>query len=136
MMKRLIISLIISAATFQAVSAQSITRAREPERLESYQAWIGRDDLYNSSGARLTKPWQIIRQDRANFHAYGIRDDDDESDSFFADAANRQALEAMLARGSMGANAQRMLLRGNCWIKVDIFGRGDRGDFLEVEVWN
>lgn len=118
------------------VAAQSLTRAREPELVSSYQAWIGRDDLYNSSGSRLTKPWQIVRQDRANFHAYGIRDDGDEGDDFFVDPANRQALESMLARGSMSSSARRMLLRGNCWINVSIYGHHDRGDFIEVEVWD
>ena len=128
-------AVLIYASLVNIVVAQSITRAREPELVSSYQAWIGRDDLYNSSGSRLTKPWQIIRQDRANFHSYGIRDDGDEDDAFFVDQANRQALETMLARGSMSSSARRMLLRGNCWINVSIYGLNESGSFIEVEVW-
>ncbi|WP_246658275.1 hypothetical protein [Rhizobium sp. FKY42] len=91
----------VLAAGFAATStayAQSATRARAPEPLESYSAYIGRDDLYNSSGERLTKPWQIIRQYRANYHRYGMRDRGDEGDSFFADEVNRQNLESMMAK--------------------------------------
>ncbi|KEQ07026.1 hypothetical protein [Pseudorhizobium pelagicum] len=128
-------AVIVTLLSSVAVNAQSITRTREPQVIDSYTAYIGRDDLYNSSGARLTKPWQIVRQDRANYHAYGIQDGDDEGDAFFADAANRQQLEEMLANGSMSRDAQSMILRGNCWVNVQVYGRGDRGSFIEVEVW-
>lgn len=118
-----------------AANAQSVTRARTtPELLETYTAYIGRDDLYNSSGERLTKPWQIIRQDRANYHRYGIRDRGDQSDSFFADEINRQNLETMMSNGSMSPTARQMILRGNCWVNVEIYGHGSTGTFLDVEV--
>lgn len=126
------IAVLVSSVT---ADAQSITRTRQPQVIDSYTAYIGRDDLYNSSGVRLTKPWQIVRQDRANYHAYGIADEGDESDSFFADPANRQQLEDMLANGSMSRDAQIMILRGNCWVDVQIYGHGDTGSFIEVEVW-
>lgn len=126
----------ITVAAYNVTAeAQSITRTRQPQLMDSYTAFIGRDDLYNSRGSRLTRPWQIVRQDGANYHAFGIRDDGDEGDSFFADLNNRQQLEAMLANGSMSRDAQDMILRGNCWIDVQIFGHGDTGSFIEVEVW-
>jgi hypothetical protein len=118
-----------------SAEAQSITRAREPEVIGSYTAYISQEDLHNSSGARLSQPWQIIRQDRANYHAYGIRDRGDEDDSFFLDKTNRENLEAMLANGSMSRDAQLMILQGNCWVNVQIYGHGNTGSFLEVEVW-
>lgn len=131
-----ILAAIISALLMcTSAEAQSITRARHPEVIETYTAFIGRDDLRNSTGARLTQPWQIIRQDRANFHSFGIRDRGDEDDSFFNDAGNRQKLEAMLANGSMSQDARELILQGNCWVTVQIYGQGSIGSFLEVEVW-
>ena len=111
---------------------------RAPQRgpIDSYVAYIGADDLYNSSGARLTKPAAIIRQDRANFHRFGIRDRIDESDTFFADEINRQALENMLANGTMSSSVARMIAKGGAIIQVDVYGSGSTGDWIEVTVLN
>ncbi|MNE10688.1 hypothetical protein D3C80_1034080 [compost metagenome] len=122
-------------ASLGSASAQSITRAMQGEVIDSYTAYIGANDLNNSSGTSLTKPWQIIRQDRANYHVYDLRDPGDEGDEFFSDARNRQSLEEMLNNGSMSAEAQRMIQRGDCWITVKILGQSDRGTFLVVDVW-
>ena len=73
--------------------------------IEVYQAYIGQDDIRNSSGGRLTLPWQVIRQDRANYHKFNQRDDQDEGDSFFAKEANRAAMERMLRAGSISPQA-------------------------------
>jgi hypothetical protein len=132
---KLIAATAIAFVFCASAEAQSITRARQPEVIGSYTAYISKEDLFNSNGTRLTQPWQIIRQDRANYHAYGVRDRGDEDDSFFVDAGNRQKLEAMLANGSMSRDAQIMIQQGNCWVNVQIYGRGDTGSFLEVEVW-
>jgi len=61
--------------------------------VESYVAFLSEADQFNSSGERLRTAAAIIRQDRAHFHRFGRRDQGDERDSFFADAANREALE-------------------------------------------
>ena len=95
-MKKLIsiaVSMLFVGAPVLAQSSVTATHTNRP--IEHYRAYIGEADLFNSKGTRLTQPWQIIRQDRANFHQYGIRDNDDQSDSFFADPANRQSLEVM-----------------------------------------
>jgi hypothetical protein len=102
--------------------------------IERYRAYIGEADLFNSSGERLTQPWQIVRQDRANFHLYGVRDRDDESDTFFADKGNRQALEQMLRNGTMTRDAANMIVRGNVWIDVDIYGGQGTGRWIDVSV--
>ena len=61
--------------------------------IESYSAFLSTADHYNSKGARLTQPWQIIRQDRANFHRFNLRDDWDDWDELFDNANNRAKLE-------------------------------------------
>ncbi|MGY5778839.1 hypothetical protein [Rhizobium sp. LEGMi135b] len=134
-MKKLILSLLLAVSMVDAAAAQStITRDSSARLIESYRAYIGNDDLYNSKGERLTAPWQIIRQDRANYHVYRRRDRGDQGDSFFSQASNRQNLEAMLANGNIANDAGNIIVRGNVWIKVDIYGHGDVGQWVDIHV--
>jgi hypothetical protein len=101
----------------------------------SYAAYIGEDDLYNSEGTRLSEPWQVLRQDRANFHRFGISQDGDEWDPFFEDADNREAMETMIRRGYIDPDAEKMILSGGAMVYVNIYGSGGVGDYVEVEVF-
>ena len=101
--------------------------------VEQYNAYIGEEDLYNSYGERLTEPWQIIRQDRANYHRFGTSQPGDEGDSFFGSALNREKAERMIEYGSIETRAARALVRGNVLINVQIF-RGADGDYINVTV--
>lgn len=105
------------------------------EVIGSYAAYIGEDDLYNSEGTRLSEPWQVLRQDRANFHRFGLAQDGDEWDPFFEDADNREAMENMITRGYVDPDAERMLLSGGAMVYVNIYGAGGVGDYVEVEVF-
>jgi hypothetical protein len=134
-MKLYIALIVVLFASSSVAGAQSKTRVVKADVIDTYTAYIGANDLNNSNGTSLTKPWQIIRQDRANYHVYDLRDVGDEGDEFFSDAQNRQSLEEMLNNGSMSAEAQRMILRGDCWITVKIMGHENRGTFLVVDVW-
>jgi hypothetical protein len=58
-----------------------------------YVAYIGQDDLYNSNGVRLTEPWQVLRQDRANYHRFGVSQPGDEWYGFFGSIDNRAIME-------------------------------------------
>ncbi len=102
--------------------------------IDSYAAQIGPRDLVNSNGARLTQPWQVLRQDRANYHRFGIRDRGDEWDSFFHDADNRAAFENMLRSGSISPQAARDIMRGGAVVLVEIYGRGGVGSSVVVTV--
>jgi hypothetical protein len=93
--------------------------------IERYRAYIGEADLYNSNGVRLTHAWEIVRQDRANFHKLGRRDDGDEPDNLFADPANREALQDMVRHGSMSAAAANRIVNGNVWIGVSVYRSAD-----------
>jgi hypothetical protein len=97
----------------------------------SYVALLSEADHFNSQGQRLTSAAAIIRQDRANFHRYGIRDPEDEDDSFFADEGNRAALEQMLERGRADPGVISRILNGAVLIRVDIY-RGANGPFIRV----
>ncbi len=89
--------------------------------LEQYDAFLGSEDHFNSRGARLTEPWQIIRQDRANFHRFGMRDTGDQGDAFFASAANRARMEQLIRNGRIDAGAATRIINGNVWIRVEIY---------------
>ena len=134
-MRKLLSILFSSVIVAGTAHAQARVQATHSNRLiERYRAYIGDADLYNSNGARLTQPWQIIRQDRANFHQYHVRDSADQSDSFFADPVNRQALEQMLRNGTMTREAANMIVRGNVWNEADIYGGQGTGRWIDVTV--
>ncbi|HEY5956884.1 MAG TPA: hypothetical protein VIV60_10040 [Polyangiaceae bacterium] len=73
------------------------TPKRQVPNLESdrrlYTAEIGCKDHFNSRGAQLRDAAMIVRQDRANFHEYGIRDSKDTTDLIFASPKMREELE-------------------------------------------
>lgn len=123
-----------AASVALALSLASAVPAFAQDWIGGYSAYIGEDDLYNSKGARLKEPWQILRQDRANYHRFGIRQRGDEGDSFFSSADNRAAMEQMVRRGSMTKEARRLLLQGGATVYVDIYGQNGVGTSVEVTV--
>lgn len=123
----------IFAAACAATLMVSAGAAHADELLESYDAYIGQDDLYNSSNERLTQPWQVIRQDRANVHRFGIRQPGDDIDSFFASARNRDLAERMIRGGRIEGSAARRILNGDVRISVEIW-RGAGGDYINISV--
>lgn len=118
-----------------AVMALSLASAVQADSLiGSYVAYIGRADLYNSSGARLTEPWQVLRQDRANYHKFGISQPGDEWDSFFGSVDNRAAMERMIMNGRIDPGAAQILLNGGATVFVRIYGEGSIGRHVQVTV--
>ncbi len=128
-MKRFLIAAALAAATMMTA-----TIARADQIIGSYVAYIGQDDLYNSKGARLSEPWQILRQDRANYHRFGISQPGDEWDPFFGNMENRGIMERMIMNGSIEPAAARNLLRGGATVFVRIYGTGNRGHYVNVTV--
>ena len=102
------------------------------EVIESYTAFLSWNDHYNSNGQRLTEPWQIIRQDRANYHRYGERDGRDQWDSFFASFENRTRAEQMLANGTIVPQVRNAIVNGEVMIRVEILGQGSSGTAIRV----
>jgi hypothetical protein len=131
-----VIALLIAATTNLPVVAQSRITSYSPqsERMESYFAYIGYQDLFNSSGNRLTKPWEVLRQDRANYHRFGRVDRLDQGDSFFGNERNRAIMESMLARGSISPQAARDILAGDALVLVEIHGYGAVGTEIHISV--
>ena len=97
------------------------------EFLDSYIAKLGSADHFNSSGARLTSVAAVLRQDRANFHRFGLRDAGDETDAYFHNKGNRAKMERLINRGSVTSAARRRILNGTPWVEVTICGAPDAG---------
>lgn len=92
------------------------------QELGSYVAYIGPQDLYNSNGARLAEPWQVLRQDRANYHRFGIRDRTDQGDPWFADGDSRADLERMLRQeGAIHAGSGPAIVAGGVSVYVTVY---------------
>ncbi len=102
---------------------------------ETYTARLSARDHFNSSGERLTSAAAIIRQDRANFHKFGKRDAEDEADSFFASAHNRELLEKLLERGSAKKAAILAIINGTPLIRVEVCTDARTGgDYIRVSL--
>lgn len=107
--------------------------ASAQELIDSYQAFLSQSNHYNSNGQRLTSAAQIIRQDRADLHRFGIRDPGDQDDTFFANADNRAALERLIDAGDSDPRDLRRIVNSNVTVEVDIYeSDGDNYAFVTV----
>lgn len=100
----------------------------------SYSAFIGTADLYNSAGQRLTEPWQVLRQDRANVHRYGISQPGDDWDPVFHDIDARAAMERLAMQGAISPAARRAIMRGGVLVLVEVYELGGRLHSIDVDV--
>jgi hypothetical protein len=116
-MKLSLFSLLFLALLAASAPAQSDIDAP----IETYVARLSARDHFNSNGQRLTSAAAIIRQDRANFYLYGIRDPEDEADSFFQSKENRALLEMMLEHGRSDPVAIQRVVNGTPVIRVDVY---------------
>lgn len=98
-----------------------IPPAFSEEWVETYLARLSTRDHYNSEGMALTSPVLILRQDRANFHKFRQRDDDDQADRFFQDAQHREQVEQFLEQGYLSPETQQAIVNDQPLVRVDVF---------------
>jgi len=118
-----------------AIAACAPSMAQAQQVIASYVARLSAADHFNSNGERLTSAAAIIRQDRANFHRFGVRDPEDEGDPFFADQDNRAALEQMLERGRAAPGVIDRVVNGTPLVRVEVHRSGS-GPFIVVTLIN
>lgn len=94
-----------------------------------YSARLGPQDHFNSHGARLKSAAAIIRQDRANYHKFGLRDPEDQTDSYFSSKQNRALMEQMLSRGSASKQTISRIVNGQPLIHVRVYR-----DYIDITV--
>jgi hypothetical protein len=117
--------LLVLIAAFLSAGSVSTTRAQGRGKfIESYTARLSARDHYNSNGERLQSAAAIIRQDRANYYVYGLRDSEDEPDSYFSNKRNRSRLEELLENGWTTRDAIDRIINGTPLIRVDIYEAG------------
>lgn len=124
MKRRLVLALALAAAVPFAAQAQQL--------MGSYNAFIGQQDLYNSKGVRLSSPAQILRQDRANYHRFGISQYGDQWDPYFGDINNRARLEQLVNGGYLPPHVANAIMRGNLHIIVNVYGQNGWMQYVEI----
>lgn len=122
------------AVTFALIGGGVIERAQAQQLLDSYVAYIGDEDLYSSRGVRLQNAGQVLRQDRANYHRFGIRHVGDQYDSFFGDINNRGVFEAWLNQGDIAPHVARRVVGGYVSVLVEIYGYNNRAQYVTVRL--
>jgi hypothetical protein len=123
-MRRTTFLLVLIAAFFSVAALQTAKAQGLGNYVETYTARLSPRDHYNSNGVRLRNAAAIIRQDRANFYVYGIRDSEDEPDPYFSSKDNRARLEEMLENGRTTPEAIDRIVNGTPLIRVDIYATG------------
>ena len=125
----------LSICLLGCVAMFSISTATYAQQLVGeYNAYISEQDLYNSSGQRLKRAWQILRQDRANFHRFNRPDREDQYDSFFADPKNRENAERIIMRDPIPSPIENAIVRGDVLVNIKIWGEGNTGYHITVDV--
>ncbi len=114
-----LVTILFAVGPIRETQAQNLGRF-----VESYTARLSSRDHFNSNGERLRAAAAIVRQDRANFYVYGLRDEEDEPDSFFSAKSNRARLEQLLDNGQTTREAVNRVVNGTPLIRVDIYGGG------------
>lgn len=107
--------------------------AAAQDLIASYGAFIGVADQYNSNGVRLDSAAQMLRQDRANMHRFGITQPGDDWDPVFHDMAARARMEELL-EDSLSPPTRSAIRGGNVYVIVEIYGYGGVISFIRVVV--
>tara|TARA_R110002020_G_scaffold312273_1_gene527769 strand:- start:33 stop:407 length:375 start_codon:yes stop_codon:yes gene_type:complete len=89
--------------------------------VDEYCTSISENDKTASDGFELTDAASILRQDRANYHKFHVRDRGDQGDRTFASAGARAKIPAMLDSGDSDASVLRKIVRGTPSVCVWIF---------------
>lgn len=111
------------ALVLGAVLAAGVaTAALADTLLGGYWAYIGRADLYNSNGQRLSTAAQVLQQDRANLHRFGISQAGDDWDPYFGAYETRAAMVQLVRQGNIGPRARAVLRSGGGRVYVKVFG--------------
>ncbi|MEL7183909.1 MAG: hypothetical protein AAFY65_04725 [Pseudomonadota bacterium] len=94
------------------VAVMPLGAAQADRQAAAFFIEVGREDFFNSKGQPLRDVASVIRQDRANFHRFGIRHPGDESDPYFSNVGFRQAIPDLVNAGNLDGYLRGVLGRG------------------------
>lgn len=100
----------------------------------SYLAAIGAQDLFSSRGVRLESAAQVLRQDRANFHRFNVRQPQDEWDPVLDDSDLRAAFEDALKAAAIDPETEAAVLAGRKLVLVELRSNTGGFDYARVVV--
>lgn len=123
----------VAVGALAALMLSPMAALAEDSFLGSYVAYLGPNDHFNSSGVRLTEPWQIVQQDRANVHRFGKVDEGDMSDPWFGSADMRAKIQSLTSAGLIHDFVSSPVVNENVWVEVAVFG--SNGKVTRIEVW-
>lgn len=99
------------------------TQPSQEMMVGSYTARLSSKDHFNSDGVRLKSVADIIRQDRANYHKFNVRDNEDTGDNFFNNKDNRARIAVMLKKGHIDQTTTENILNGTPVVLVNIYNQ-------------
>lgn len=132
------------ACTGEAAEASDAVETVEPQAEETraplelagqYRAFLYETDRRDAAGGQLAEAWQVLREDRINYHDRNLRDADDEADPVFATAANRDRIETMVANGNLTEQSARKIVERNVLVQVNIYARDGEPERLDITVY-
>ncbi|OTE97928.1 hypothetical protein BCS42_11910 [Crenothrix sp. D3] len=112
-----------ATAAVEAPAPRTPPSHTEGMMVDSYTARLSSKDHFNSDGTRLKSVADIIRQDRANYHKFNVRDNDDRGDNFFSDKDNRGRIAAMLEKGTIDNATTESILNSTPVVLVNIYNQ-------------
>ncbi|WP_420410328.1 hypothetical protein [Hoeflea sp.] len=122
------------AALAIVLSSLFATPVLADEVIAEYLAWLDARDTVNSSGVKLGSFGQVLAQDRANYHRFGIRQELDMGDTVFGSRDMRAKLPKLY---EAGRRVEAYILedvmsgRGH-YVLVRVMGQGGRVTRVDV----
>ncbi|QDZ03056.1 hypothetical protein FQ775_23305 [Nitratireductor mangrovi] len=116
-----------AALVTAAVLASGALPAGADEYFGSYVARLSPDDHRASDNYPLDNAAQVVRQDRANYHKFGVVDSEDDDDPWFGTAEARAQMQRMLERpGAIDGPTRQAIMNGTPLVEVQVYSRSLR----------
>ncbi|GGL76571.1 hypothetical protein [Wenxinia marina] len=110
--------------------------AQQWNQLAYYVAWIGPEDMRNSSGVRLTSLGAVLQQDRANVHRFNIRHPQDEYDPVFGNQSVRAMIPQLYQNGGRAPGLEAAVASGQPFgVSVFVCGYGSTPQVIYLAGW-
>ena len=122
------------ASVIVVVSSLLASPVLAEEVIAEYLTWLDARDTVNSKGVKLRSFGEVLAQDRANYHRFGVRQELDSTDPMFHDKAMRAKLPELYKAGIPVESYIRkdvMSGRGH-YVFVRVMGQGGRVTHVNV----
>lgn len=115
------VAIVAIALTVAAGQLLLATPASAQSVVDDYCTRISENDKVASDGYQLSDAASILRQDRANFHKFGLADDEDEGDNSFASTQARARIPALLDNGDSDQGILNSIVNRTPFVCVEIY---------------